>query len=170
MATAQQMAALMAVVPAAQAAQRKWGVPVSVTLAQWTFESTWGTSVLSRSANNFFGIKARHLAAPDTYTEFPTYEYAKGKRVLVEALFEKYFDAADSFDDHGRLLATSARYRPCMAVAHAPNQFAFQLQHCGYSTNPKYAIGLIAQMTCHNLYQFDAPPPIEPAVAKEIAA
>ena len=169
MATAAEMEALQAVIPAAQATQRKWNVPASVTLAQWTFESSWGTSRLALEAHNFFGIKASHLNAPNTYVEFPTDEYLKGKMTLVPALFEKYFDAADSFNDHGQLLATSARYRPCMEADHAPNQFAFQLQHCGYSTNPEYATDLITQMTAHDLYQYDAPLE-DPAKTEEVAA
>ncbi len=44
MASAEQMARLKAVVPAAQASGRKWGVPASVTLAQWIPESSWGSA------------------------------------------------------------------------------------------------------------------------------
>jgi flagellum-specific peptidoglycan hydrolase FlgJ len=43
-ASAEQMARLKAVVPAAQASGRKWGVPASVTLAQWIPESSWGSA------------------------------------------------------------------------------------------------------------------------------
>src|ERR1039458_8854383 len=80
MASPQQLAKLHAVVAAAQAAQRKWRVPASVTLAQWIFESSWGTSELARTANNYFGIKAHQGAAPGTYCEFITPEFVDGQR------------------------------------------------------------------------------------------
>lgn len=163
MATAEQLARLKAAVPAAQASMRKWGVPASVTLAQWMTESSWGASQLAVKANNFFGIKASHLASPESYVEFPTAEYENGKRVIVEALFERYYDEADSFSDHARLLATAARYRKAMASAISPDTFAFFLQQCGYSTSPTYASDLKRLMRDDNLYQYDTPPPDEPA-------
>ncbi len=55
---AQQNAFLKMAVPGAQAAQKKWGVPASVTIAQAILESGWGASSLAKQANNFFGIKA----------------------------------------------------------------------------------------------------------------
>src|SRR5271156_1469909 len=97
MATPQQLSARLAAVPAAQAAQRAFGVPASVTLAQWELESTWGTSKLATEANNFFGIKAEHLNDPSTYEEFPTAEYENGVRVMIQADFEKYPDVQSSF-------------------------------------------------------------------------
>jgi flagellum-specific peptidoglycan hydrolase FlgJ len=127
MATEEQLAALKDAVPAAQAAEAKYGVPASVTLAQWIYESSWGASKLAVDAHNYFGIKASHLSAPDAYVEFPTEEYVSGKKVLVQALFERYYDAADSFADHAKLLATAARYRMAMIAHNDPNTFAFCL-------------------------------------------
>lgn len=164
MATAEEMQRLHAVVPAAQAALRKYGIPASVTLAQWIFESSdpkkgWGQSQLSLEANNYFGVKASHLNAPETYEAFPTEEYIHGKKTLVKALFEKYFDAADSFEDHARLLATAARYRAAMACRKDPDKFAWFLQRGGYSTAPDYAQMLIRAMHDYDLYQYDTLPP-----------
>ncbi len=150
-----QLAALARVVPAAQQTAAQFGVPASVTLAQWTFESSWGTSQLALQALNFFGVKAENLADPSTYMEFPTHEYAAGRLVLVEADFERYATAAASFADHGRLLSTATRYKPAMEMWLSPKLFAQQLQACGYSTSPVYASGLIAQMNGLNLMQYD---------------
>ncbi len=103
---AQQHAFLKLVVPPAQAAQKKWGVPASVTLAQAIFESSnhdgWGQSQLAREYENYFGIKAEHLADPNTYVELLTDEYVNNRPEDVEAKFERYPSIADSFDDHGR--------------------------------------------------------------------
>lgn len=165
MASTDQLARLKTVVPAAQAAFHKWNVPASVTLAQWITESSWGTSQLAVKAKNFFGVKASHLNAPETYEQFPTWEYESGKRVLVEALFEKYATEEDSFEAHASLLATCARYRMAMASAEHPLAFAVGLQRAGYSTSPTYASSLITLMRDYNLTQYD-PPPVAPA-AKE---
>ena len=169
MASAAERSALKAVVAAAQGAQRKYGVPASVTLAQWIFESSWGTSKLSIVAKNFFGIKARQAAIPASYVEFPTAEYENGERVVVEALFEKYPDEAASFEAHARLLANAGRYHFAMLHTASPNDFAACLQTAGYSTNPHYAASLEEAMRDYNLYQYDVPPD-EPAQAVEKAA
>ena len=168
MATDTELAALHAVVPAAQASMTRWGVPASVTLAQWIIESSWGTSKLALAAKNFFGIKAMHLNTPDTYEEFPTDEYENGKKVLVEALFQKFPDELGSFDVHGSLLATAARYKPAMAVAHIPGAFTSALQKCGYSTSPTYAASLNTLIRDYHLTQYDQLPP--PAAAAQEAA
>ena len=169
MATAQQLANLKAVVAAAQASARIWKVPASVTLAQWCTESTWGTSRLAVTANNFFGIKHSTLKASETYVEFPTWEYEGGQKVLVQALFVAFSSEAGCFDAHARLLATAARYKPAMLAAAHPNVFAIDLQKCGYSTNAHYAAQLMALMRDENLYQYDIPAPAPPNPPEEIA-
>jgi lysozyme len=169
MASAEQLAALQAVVPAAQGAQRKYGVPAAVTLAQWIFESNWGTSKLSISAHNYFGIKYRQTAVPASYVEFPTAEYENGTREIVEALFEKYPDEASSFEAHARLLAMSGRYHFAMLHTASSDDFAACLQTACYSTSPTYAASLCEAMRDYDLYQYDQPP-TEPAQAVEKAA
>lgn len=168
MATEQQLANLRAVVPAAQVCARRWGVPASITLAQWIFESSWGTSQLAVSANNCFGIKANQGSIPDTYIEMPTAEYERGKRVIVEALFRKYASVVESFDDHAFLLAKSARYKLAMDHSHDPGAFANALQICGYSTNPGYAVRLMQAVHDYNLTQYDIAP--APPANDEVSA
>jgi flagellum-specific peptidoglycan hydrolase FlgJ len=157
-----QNAFLKMVIPAAQAAQRKWGIPASVTIAQSILESSnqlgWGQSQLAREANNYFGIKAEHLAKPGTYVEFPTKEYVHGKIQVEEADFARYEDVNGSFEAHAKLLAVAQRYRPAMAVAKDPEAFARQLQLCDYSTNPTYASGLTHLISLYDLTQYDVPP------------
>lgn len=170
MASAAQLAALKAVVPAAQDSFRKWGVPASVTLAQWIFESSWGTSKLSLLAHNFFGIKAMQVNVPDTYEAFPTAEYVQGRRVIVEALFEKFADEDGSFDAHGRLLATAARYKLAMQASPNPYAFAVGLAKCGYSTAPDYALMLIGAIHEYGLAQYDTFPPASARANQEKAA
>jgi flagellum-specific peptidoglycan hydrolase FlgJ len=167
-----QNAFLKMVVPAAQAAQRKWNIPASVTIAQAILESSnqlgWGQSQLAREANNYFGIKAEHLAKPESYIELPTKEYVHGKIQVEEADFARYEDPAGSFEAHAKLLAVAERYRPAMAFANDPVAFAGQLQRCGYSTNPTYASGLTHLIGLYDLTQYDVPAP--GAAKAEVAA
>jgi len=45
------------IIAAAQSSQQKWGIPASVTIAQWALESGWG-KYMPPDSNNPFGIKA----------------------------------------------------------------------------------------------------------------
>jgi flagellum-specific peptidoglycan hydrolase FlgJ len=174
MATSAELAWLKTMVPAAQQAQAKSGIPAAVTLAQCILESSdpkkgWGQSSLALEAHNYFGIKAEHLADPSTYEAFPAHEYIRGECQPVMARFEKYYDAADSFTDHAQLLSTAVRYRNAMLHAASPDDFAACLQTAGYSTSPSYARTLVELMHDYNLYQYDTPP-TDPAQAQEKAA
>ncbi len=150
-----QIAARNLVIPAAQATMAKYGVPASITLAQWELESSYGASQLAVQARNYFGIKFHHLDAPDTYVEFNTDEYVQGKKVLLPALFQKYKTDEECFADHAALLAKAARYKPAMAVRTNPALFALGLQTGGYSTAPDYAEKLMTQVRQQNLTQYD---------------
>jgi flagellar protein FlgJ len=146
-----------------------WHVPASITLAQAILESAWGQSKLARECNNYFGVKAAHDAAPNTYQDFLTTEFACGHRTSETAAFAKYADVAVSFAAHARLLAGAPRYQPAMAAASNPEQFAQRLQACGYSTNPQYASDLMQLVRLYDLTQYDVEPE-PPAKANELAA
>lgn len=169
----QQNAYLKTVVPAAQATQRKWGVPASVTIAQAILESSndrgWGMSRLAVFANNYFGIKATDLANPDSYIQVETKEFLHHEPVMVPAYFVHYLNLGESFDAHARLLAKATRYKPAMAVADDPEAMCLQLQKCGYSTNPSYAVILAQLIHDYDLRQYDVPPE-DQAKAQEVAA
>jgi len=170
MASQQQLDRLKAVVPAAQLCATLYGVPASVTLAQWILESSWGASGLTLKANNCFGVKYSQKAGDEAYVEIPTAEYESGKRVMIEAQFVKYASCADSFKGHALLLSKLLRYRPAMKDAHIPRAFAVDLQKCGYSTNPHYGDELLGLMHEYDLAQYDVPQPTEPAAQMKEAA
>lgn len=151
-------------VPAAQYTHKTYGVPASITLAQAILESGWGKSALAQKANNFFGVKAAAHAAPDSYAEFPTYEFVDGRKTAVMAQFAKYPSPTLGFAAHARLLALSERYRPAMACRGDVEMFSEQLQRCGYSTNPSYARSLMELVKEFDLTQYDIQPdPAAPA-------
>lgn len=160
---AQQSTFLKTVVPAAQATQRKWGVPSSVTIAQAICESSdkqgrWGQSALARVANNYFGIKAVAHADAAHYAEFATHEFVDGRSTSQMARFARYASPSESFLAHGTLLALTGRYQPAMAAARDVPLFCEQLQACGYSTNPHYAETLMKLIRQYDLTQYDLSP------------
>lgn len=166
--TAEQNAFFAKTVPAAQYSQRSFGVPASITLAQAVLESGWGRSRLAVECNNYFGIKAAHNAAPDTYEEFHTAEFENGKKVVVLADFLRFPSVALGFGAHGRLLALAPRYRPAMALRNDPARFADALYTCGYSTNFFYSRSLIALVNEFDLTQYDREP--EPPVQESVGS
>ena len=155
---AKQMIFLRNVVPAAIAAQRAYGIPASITIAQAIFESSWGESALASKANNYFGIKATANATPDEYAEFMTTEFVDGRKVQEMAKFAKYASPADSFAAHSRLLSVAPRYASAMAVKNDPAAFAAAIQKDGYSTDPIYGTKLMQAVTDYDLTQYDTAP------------
>ena len=149
--------------PAAMATARQYGVPASIALAQAICESGWGKSKLATQANNYFGVKATHLTDPETYVEMPTEEFVHGVEKSELADFERYISATESFKAHARLLSMAERYKPAMAVAADPDHFAIELQQCGYSTSPSYAVELMMLVKEYDLQQYDVKPETAPA-------
>lgn len=82
------------VIRLAQETQAKYGVPASVTLAQYATESGYGKSWLATNAHNYFGM---------------TGSYNGQKVFKTDRYWKKYPSMEESFNDHGRLLS-SGRY------------------------------------------------------------
>lgn len=96
------------VIKYAQQTEKKYGVPASVTIAQYGVESGWGTSDLSQKANNYFGITGKN--------------HNTGKYIMMNGRsWASYGSMQESFDDHGRLLST-----PLYSNAHKNTTNAFQ--------------------------------------------
>ena len=164
--TSTRQAFISAVAPGAIAAQRKYGVPAAVTIAQAIEESGWGLSSLAVKDNNLFGIKGTGPAGSD---ELPTQEYLNGQWVSQAAAFRVYHSVAQSIDDHGKLLATSGYYTRAMAARRSPNAFAAALTGV-YATDPTYGATLIGLMRQYNLYRYDAGVASSPSVTAAPAA
>jgi flagellum-specific peptidoglycan hydrolase FlgJ len=152
-----QQAFIARVANGAAAAQRKYGVPASVTIAQAIVESGWGESQLATQDHNLFGIKG---AGPAGSHPLPTWEYVNGQQVTTTSQFRVYRNTAESIDDHGRLLATSPYYRQAMADRRNPDAFAASLTGV-YATDPDYGGKLISLMKRYDLYRYDVIPPAD---------
>jgi flagellum-specific peptidoglycan hydrolase FlgJ len=129
------------------------GVLASTQIAQAILESGWGTSGLSKDAYNLFGIKGVGSAGSVTY---PTKEYVNGHWVTVNAQFRKYFNFAQSINDHVNFLVQNARYKSLIGDTDYKS-VCKKLQACGYATDPNYANQLISIIEDNDLTQFDAP-------------
>jgi flagellum-specific peptidoglycan hydrolase FlgJ len=149
--TRDQQAFISLVAPATVAAQQRYGVPASVTIAQAIEESAWGQSSLAAQYHNLFGIKG---IGPAGSVTLPTQEYQNGSWVTIDAQFAVYHNEAESIADHAQLLATSGYYARAMADRAYPDAFANDLTGV-YATDPGYGANLIALMKLYNLYQYD---------------
>ena len=121
------------VIEAARASQTRWGIPASVTLAQWIVESAWG-SAMPPDSNNPFGIKA--LDSQEA-VESETREVVDGKVVTITARFRRFANLAEAFEVHGKLLATAAPYQTARTFIQDPDRFADALTGV-YATDPQY--------------------------------
>ncbi len=151
--TKSQQAFINQIAPGALAAQQRFGVPASVTIAQAIDESGWGTSQLAANDYNLFGIKG---SGPAGSVTFPTQEFENGQWVTIYAQFRVYHNVSESISDHAELLATSGYYTRAMADRAVPDAFANDLTGV-YATDPEYGANLIALMRLYNLYRFDSP-------------
>jgi Mannosyl-glycoprotein endo-beta-N-acetylglucosaminidase len=134
------------------------GVPASVTVAQAILESDWGESLLTRLANNYFGIKAMGQVGNDGAVWMRTMEYdARGAAYYTLAPFRAYKSLADGVTDHSQLFLRVPVYRSAMQATDNPDEFARRIAAAGYSTDPAYPSKLIGLMTRYNLYRFDQP-------------
>ena len=150
--TAAQQAFIQQVAPGAIQAQRQYGIPAAVTIAQAIDESAWGQSQLAAQDNNLFGIKG---TGPAGSVMLPTQEYENGQWVTVSAPFRVYNSVAESIADHSLLLATGSSYKQAMAERQDPDAFANDLTGV-YATDPSYGANLMTIMRLYNLYRYGA--------------
>jgi flagellar protein FlgJ len=159
--TVSNAAFLAAAAGPAQASQREFNVPASVTLAQAILESGWGKSKLSMNDRNYFGMKCFGSPGPIAVGchEYVTQECDKVTQTCftTTATFRVYNSPTDSFRDHGRQLATLSRYAGAFTYAKVPNQFAAEIHKAGYATDLTYTDKLVGIMVKYNLYQYDLP-------------
>ena len=125
--------------------ERRFGIPASITLAQGILESGAGKSMLTRNANNHFGVKAFGGWTGDIYLAWDD-ERQKSR-------FRKYSSAMESFRDHALFLRNNSRYRSLFANSvYDYRAWAIGLQRAGYATAGNYAKALIGFIDAYKLY------------------
>lgn len=149
-----------AAIAAAQLSQRVWGVPASVSLAQFALESAYGTK-MPPGSNNPFGIKA--VAGQPSVT-VSTKEVIGGKMVTVQAKFRKFDSFDEAFDAHARLLATKSIYASAMAAWKTDRDLekGIKLMAVKYATDPAYASKIMSIIQGQQLVQYDHEQPVAP--------
>ena len=138
------------IIEAAKASQKRWGIPASITLAQWIVESAWGAA-MPPDSNNPFGIKALD-SQPAVESE--TREVIDGKVITTVARFRRFDSQTEAFELHGKLLSTGSPYRSAMEVVQDPDRFADALTGV-YATDPQYGTTLKWVMDNYQLKQYD---------------
>lgn len=123
----------------AQDVQKNNGVPASVTLGQYIFESGAGTSNLAKLHNNGFGVTGSGDAG--TY-------YNKGRA------WAKYSSMEQSFKAYGELL-NSPRYTEHTAGAANTREYLEGLVAGGYCSDPGYVENVMQVIADNNLSQYD---------------
>lgn len=127
--------------PQAEQASRRTGIPAELMLGQAALESGWGKHEIrmadGSNSYNLFGIKAgenwQGKVAEVTTTEY--HDGIAGKQV---ERFRAYDSYAEAFEDYARLLGEQPRYAAVLEQREAAG-FARSLQQAGYATDPHYA-------------------------------
>jgi hypothetical protein len=138
------------IVSAARAAAQRYGIPASITLAQYALESGHGRSV-PKGSNNPFGIKARH---GEPYVWARTHEQDRsGRSYRTWAKFRVFSSLAEAFDEHARLLMRKP-YARARRVLPDVDRFADALTGV-YATDHDYGAKLRKIIHREGLQRFD---------------
>lgn len=121
--------------PGAEAAEKKYGVPAAVTLAQAALESGWGKHGIG--GYNIFGIKG---TGPAGTKAIPTQEWEHGRYVTITANFALYHDYDEAVELHGKLFHNGYYKKAINAYKSDPSPFTFVKNIQGiYATDPQYS-------------------------------
>jgi flagellum-specific peptidoglycan hydrolase FlgJ len=136
-----------ALLPAAIAAEKAYGVPASVTLAQAALESGWAKSPIG--GYNIFGIKGSGSAGSKRVW---THEVFHGVRVPWNDKFALYKNFDDAVMAHGKLFHNGYYDKGIQEFARNHDPYKF-IDNVGkrYATAPNYAGSIKKMMTDNNL-------------------
>lgn len=96
--------------PSVQHATNQYNLYASLQMSQAILESAWGSSSLSASANNYFGIKGSYNGAS---VDMNTAEMDEnGNLYYITAKFKKYPSAYESMLDNANLLRNGLSWQP----------------------------------------------------------
>ncbi|KPN83570.1 hypothetical protein RZ77_08110 [Apilactobacillus kunkeei] len=139
--------------PIAQSIANSNNLYASTMVAQAALESGYGTSNLTQSANNLFGIKS----FDGTGVKLKTLEYnSKGQAYSTYAYFKSYNSIMDSLQGYATFLTVNSRYANVFkSQAKDGFEAATNIQKDGYATDPSYASKLINIINTYNLTTLD---------------
>ncbi len=135
---------LRSLLPYAQMAQAKTGVPVEIMMAMPLNEAGWQKPALG---NNLFGIKGSNPKTGANTGPVNTWEdYGKG-RVNIQDTFRAYDSPAESFEDFFQFLLDNPRYKTARQVLESTGDgeaFIRAVHKAGYATDPQWSDKIIA--------------------------
>lgn len=135
----------------AMLAEKKYGIPTSITLAQIKLESggnnTGGLSGLAFQFNNLFGQKAGNNEKSIT---FPSAENENGSVKIRSSKFKVYDSVKESIDDHGKKWGTSR-----VGVHGNAESYINAMQKKGYATDTNYTKKIMNIIKNDNLSKYD---------------
>jgi hypothetical protein len=147
------------VILAAQRAFTVWGIPASVSLAQYFIESGNGEH-MPPGSNNPFGIKA---VGDQPSVMANTWEVTKdGRRIREVQPFRKFASIDEAFDRHAKLLATAKPYEDARRTLPNAVEFAKAIGP-RYATDPDYGETISKIIIDHSLIAYDIPVPASAA-------
>ena len=120
------------------------GLFFPTVVSQKALESGWGESELTRTANNFGGIKYNpNLQGVIGSITRDTTEYIKGKKVIVPQKFSRFKDVESGIRATIQVLLAD-RYKNARLLAKTPEEQVLMIAKAGYSTAPpqKYLAAL----------------------------
>ena len=124
---------------------RRYGIPASVTLAQGIIESAEGKSMLSRTANNHFGVKGEFNG-----------QYVRADDDKPNEKFKKYDNVGQSYEDHSKVLMAD-RYQKYTRNL-SPDDYkgwAAGIKAGGYATAKNYVGTIVGVIEGANLQKYD---------------
>ncbi|MBT9591441.1 MAG: flagellar assembly peptidoglycan hydrolase FlgJ [Thiobacillus sp.] len=128
--------------PHAQEASARTGIPPQFMMGQAALETGWGKAEIrgadGQNSFNLFGIKAGSGWRGRT-VDIVTTEYVNGRPQKQVDSFRAYDYYADSFRDYAKLLRANPRYQNVLTEGQDARGFAQGLQQAGYATDPNYA-------------------------------
>ena len=113
----------------AQKVQDTYGVPVSITLAQYGLESGYGNSTVGK--NNYFNIKGDGTGG-----------------------YRDYSSKEESFMDFGKLLSSN-RYTEHTSKAQSVQEYIEGVKAGGYAEDPEYVSKVMSIINSNNLTAYD---------------
>ena len=120
------------------------GLFFPTVVSQKALESGWGESELTKTANNFGGIKYNpNLQGVIGSITRDTTEYINGRKVIVKQKFSRFKDVEAGIRATIQVLL-SDRYKNARLLAKTPEEQVLMIAKAGYSTAPpqKYLAAL----------------------------
>lgn len=117
--------------------------PPSLILAQASLESAWGTSQLSKSGNNLFGMRSFETEEPRV-------------RIGKKVYYRKYSDVRESIKDYVVNLSRHSAYRELRKGIKQGEDSLSLVKYLGdYAENPTYRQKLISVLNSNNFTKHD---------------